>query len=109
MKKIVIRRLFQSFVELERAIVSATATLAGKSNPPKELIERIRQYEEILDKQRTLATVLCGHAALGNWPEVQRHVKLINALSLMIRDDAREVLSGYHPQNPPEERQTYAC
>ncbi len=95
--KIIISRLFESFNELERAIVSARQTLEKKSEPPKEILARIASYEGILDKQRNLATALCGHSSLGNWDEVARHVKLINGLSAMIRDDAREILAGTKP------------
>jgi hypothetical protein len=97
-RRIIINRLFQSFSELEQSIVSARATLGGKRNAPPELLNRITMYEEILIKQRELATVLCGHAAIGNWSEVARHIKLINGLSHMIRDDAREILDAAQPQ-----------
>lgn len=95
--KVIISRLFESFNELERAIVSAKQTLENKSEPPKDILARIASYEDILDKQRSLATALCGHSSLGNWDEVARHIKLINGLSAMIRDDAREILSGSRP------------
>ena len=109
MKKIVIKRLFQSFIELDRAIASAKATLANRKDAPQELLERIRSYEEILDKQRSLATSLCGHASLGNWEEVSRHVKLINGLSYMIRDDARDILAGAKAPRVTEERAMMLC
>ena len=109
MKKIVIRRLFQSFVELDRAIASAKATLAKRTDVPAALVERIRTYEEILDKQRSLATSLCGHASLGNWEEVSRHVKLINVLSYMIRDDARDIVAGASTPVVSEERTAMIC
>jgi hypothetical protein len=105
--KIIINRLFESFNELERAIASARQTLEQKSEPPKDLLARIGTYEQILDKQRSLATALCGHSSLGNWGEVSRHIKLINGLSAMIRDDAREILSGDKPvmnEEPAVER-----
>ena len=95
MKQTVIKRLFESFGELERAIESAKKTLESKTEPPTEVLNRIKVYEDIVLKQRKLATELCAHATLGNWQEVSRHVQLINALSGMIRDDAREVLSGF--------------
>ena len=93
MNKLLINRLFESFNELERAIQTAKSTLEKKKEPPKDLLERIFNYEQILSKQRNLATSLCGHSALGNWDEVARHVRIINGLSAMIRDDAREILS----------------
>ncbi len=109
MKKIVIRRLFQSFVELDRAISSAKEALSKRKDVPEALMQRIRTYEEILDKQRSLATSLCGHASLGNWEEVARHVKLINGLSFMIRDDAREILADAQPRQVSEQRAAMLC
>lgn len=105
MNHTVIKRLFESFAELERAISSAKTTIQAKEDPPLHVLERIQMYEEILVKQRALATALCGHATLGNWPEVSRHVQLINALSAMIRDDARDVLAGFRPALNREERE----
>ena len=105
MKKIVIKRLFESFAELERAIKSAKKTLEKNVNAPPEILERIESYEEILEKQQNLATALCGHASLGNWDEVSRHVRLINGLSAMIRDDARDVISGMRMPLSANERE----
>ncbi|OVE79638.1 hypothetical protein BVY02_02645 [bacterium J17] len=109
MKKVIIKRLFESFSELEKAIESARETLEKKENPPVELLERISSYEGILAKQRSLATALCGHASLGNWDEVARHVKIINGLSSMIRDDAREIISGATPRYDSEQREAMLC
>lgn len=105
MNRIIIKRLFQSFAELERAIETARQTVMKNEKVSSELLERIELYENILDKQRSLATALCGHASLGNWPEVNRHVKLINGLSLMIRDDARTITTG-SPEYDSKREQT---
>ncbi len=94
MNKVIITRLFDSVHELERAILTAKATLEKKDQPPADLLTRIDSYQQILEKQRTLATTLCGHVTLGTWDEVARHIKLINGLSSMIRDDAREILAA---------------
>ncbi len=94
MKRILINRLFESISELENAISSARVTLSSNKKQTEPLLGRIEVYQDILSKQRNLATALCGHAALGNWNEVSRHVKLINELSYLIRDDAREVLGN---------------
>jgi len=104
-KQTVIKRLFQSFNELERAIHSAKHSLEKKEGTPSEVLERIGTYEEILEKQRNLASALCGHAYMGNWHEVSRHVQLINGLSAMIRDDAREILSGFRPTLSRDEKE----
>lgn len=108
-KKIIVRRLFQSFVELEQAIQSAKTVLSERKDAPQELLDRIRHYEEILDKQRSLATAMCGHASLGNWEEVSRHIKLINGLSFMIRDDAREIIAGATPRTQTEQAEMLMC
>lgn len=106
MKKILIQRLFESFTDLEKAIQSAKKTLEQRNDSPNEILDRIASYETILEKQKALATALCGHAHLGNWDEVARHVKLINGLSTMIRDDAREIVAGVRFTPTAEERET---
>lgn len=90
----IINRLFQSFQDLEKAIVGARKTLEEKDGVPPEVVERLNSYDGILEKQRGLAKGLCDHIRAGNWDEVSRHVGLINGLSAMIRDDARAILSS---------------
>lgn len=92
MKPIIIQKLLQSITELELAIEKAKVSFREKGEAGIPLLNRIEHYEDILTKQKQLTTALCGHAVQGNWEEVNRHVKLINAYSLMIRDDARELL-----------------
>ena len=92
MKAIVIKKLLQSINELESAIAKAKISFADRPGGDA-VIERIKHYEDMLRKQKSLTTTLCGYAVQGNWNEVNRHVKLINGLSLMIRDDARELLN----------------
>jgi hypothetical protein len=92
-KPIVIKKLFQSIGELETAISKARTSFTGKGEAAEEVLDRIKYYENILNKQKRLTNDLCSFAMKGDWAEVNRHVKLINALSLMIRDDARELLS----------------
>jgi hypothetical protein len=103
--KLILGRLFESFTELERAIYSAKVTLAAKESQPTELLERIANYERILAKQKSLASALCTFISSGNWEEVDRHVKLINGLSSMIRDDAREIVAGFRPKLSHEEKE----
>ncbi len=97
MNKVIVNRLFESFRDLEQAISAAKTTLERRTKEANgdscsDVLHRINSYHSILQKQRDLATTLCGHMTLGNWPEVARHIKLINGLSSMIRDDAREIL-----------------
>lgn len=105
----IIERLFSSFSALEQAIESAKSTLAKKESVPGEIIERINSYDNILSKQRTLATSLCEHINSGNWDEVTRHVNLINGLSAMIRDDARAILKALSGQPDAQEDDVDVC
>ncbi len=102
---IAIKRLFESFSELDSAIRGLRATTERNGQGNKVLDGRIRVYEEMLNKQKALALALCAYATLGNWNEVTRHIRLINGLSTMLRDDARELLSGLRPatKSPPDE------
>ena len=90
----VIDKLLESFQKLEECISVTQTVLREKPGIPKEVVCRIEQYSEIVDKQRSLATALRTHLTNRDWKEVSRHVRLINALSSMIRDDAKEILSG---------------
>jgi hypothetical protein len=94
MENNIIEKLFVSFTELEEAIDSARETLASRSSVPADIIARLKSYDGILGKQRSLAADLCEHINAGNWGEVSRHVGLINGLSAMIRDDAKAILSS---------------
>lgn len=103
MQNNIIEKLFTSFSDLEQAINSAKATLAKKESVPQDILERLESYDGILEKQRNLATALCGHIASENWSEVTRHVSLINGLSAMIRDDARAILSSLSVESRSDE------
>lgn len=105
MRHIIFKRLFDSFAELENAISSAKKTLERKSNCSLDLLDRVQNYEAILKKQRALAADLAIHVVKEDWKEVSRHVQIINGLSTMIRDDAREILSGLQLTVTPEERE----
>ena len=105
MNKIVISKLLESFTELETSIRSAKLALTKRENAPQELVDRVENYERILDKQRRLADEMWNQVAVSNWAEVGRYVKLINGLSAMIRDDAREVVTGLRPKLSTEERE----
>ena len=89
-----VNKLLDSFDELERCIDMTKSVLATKDGVPVDIFDRVNQYSEIVQKQRNLAIGLKDHISVQNWDEVGRHVKLINGLSSMIRDDAQAILSG---------------
>lgn len=106
----IINRLFASFSELEQAIESAKATLVKKGNVPEEIMERLKSYDGILEKQRVIASRLCSSIEKEDWNEVNRNVALINGLSSMIRDDARAILSAITlGRDNPADKDTNYC
>jgi hypothetical protein len=105
----IIQKLFQSFDELERCISVTQDVLATKDGVPEEVSNRISQYPSIVEKQRELAKGLESHIASENWLEVNRIVRVINGLSSMIRDDAREILAGALSLNTKEVLGAMVC
>ncbi len=86
-------KLLTSFDKLENCISVTESVLKQKPEVPEDVIKRINQYSEIVSKQRRLAEELRGYLAEQNWDQVSRHIKLINGLSSMIRDDAQQILA----------------
>ncbi len=97
----IFEELFESIAELESAITAAKAAVSKTVPPKQEVLERLESYEKILEQQRALAATLCNHAMRRNWGEVSRHIRIIKALSQMIRDDAIEVVTGVEPRPKP--------
>ncbi len=89
-----VNKLLESFDELERCIVMTKEVLSKKGGVPEDVINRVNQYSDIVLKQRALASELRDYLDEQNWEEVGRHVRLINGLSSMIRDDAQAILIG---------------
>ena len=94
LKDSVIERLKGSFSNLERAIVGAKERLAVTPDVDNKVIDRISQYELVLDKQKSIADALANSFAAGDFTEVARQVNLINNLSSMIIDDAKQIITG---------------
>jgi hypothetical protein len=94
MSESLVNKLLESFDELERCIRVTREVLTQKEGVPSDIIERVNQYSDIVAKQRSLAIELRSHLTTQNWEEVGRHVRLINGLSSMIRDDAQSILLG---------------
>lgn len=89
-----VTRLYNSFSDLERAIDSARLTLRNKEGVSDEIFRRLDTYEEIIARQKGLAEELREHIDMGNVEEVTRHVIIINSLSGMIIEDAKEILTS---------------
>ena len=100
MSNSLVNKLLESFDELDKCIEMTKGVLAQKDGVPMDVVHRVDQYSEIVNKQRNLTSELTEHISSQNWDEVGRHVKLINGLSGMIRDDAQSILTGaYNDQD----------
>jgi hypothetical protein len=102
-------KLFRSLEDLEAAINGARNNLLKKNEEellhiPRSIWVRLDSYNDILNKQRSLALELGSLLILGRFEEVNQKVIIINNLSSMIRDDAKEVLSLFtkNLQSDPE-------
>ena len=87
-------RLIKSFDDLENCIEVTKQVLRQKDGVPSDVISRVEQYTDVVAKQRGLASELQAYIDNQNWEEVARHVKLINGMSAMIRQDAQSILSA---------------
>ncbi len=93
MSEVLVNKLLESFDELERCITRTREKLSEKTDVSPDIMARVEQYSGIVVKQRGLASDLRKFLQQENWEEVTRHVRLINGLSGMIRDDARAILT----------------
>ena len=89
-----ISKLLNSFQELERCISVTRDVLHEREDVPADVLDRVNQYSDMVAKQRSLALELEELIATQRWEEVSRNVKLINAYSSMIREDAQEILTA---------------
>jgi len=94
LKASVVDRLHGSFSNLERAISGAKERLSTNPQVDPQVVERIMQYETVLTKQRSIAAELAENFAKGDFKEVARQVNIINNLSSMIIDDAKQIIIG---------------
>jgi len=92
--ELLVGKLIESFDDLDKCIDLTKKVLSQKENIPNDVISRMDQYTDIVIKQRVLAEDLRSFIVNENWDEVTRHVKTINGLSSMIRDDAQSILAG---------------
>lgn len=95
-----VEKLVQSFDDLENCIAITKKVLDKKQGVPADVIARVGQYSDIVVKQRNLATDLQDYLNREDWEEVARHIKIINGLSAMIREDAQAILAGAMQEAP---------
>lgn len=89
-----VQRLTQAISELESAIIAATDTVRSKPQCPSEAIERLRRYMLIVEQQRSAIPRISELVSKPQPEELRIEINRINALSQMVRDDAKELLAG---------------
>jgi len=97
-------KLTHSIKELEDAIDNASQNIQKnpkKSNHP--ILERLNEYKTIVLKQKIYVNQLSKEVENENHDEIYRLVNIINGISNIIKDDAREVLSNMHGTKPTKE------
>jgi len=99
----IVDRLFCALDEFERAVDRTRGALAKSGLHANPILERFSFYDDILQKQRCLATNLRAHFERREWDEVIRNVRLITGLSAMVRDDAQALLAGWLMSNKQRE------
>lgn len=107
METLVLERLLESLHELETSIAAAQRAVLNRGARP-DIEARLQQYETMLIKQRQLAVSLDDLIRQSEWEAVNRSVKLINGISSMLRDDAREVVSSLS-KTESDDRSTLSC
>lgn len=88
-----VKRLTQAISELEGAIIAATDTIRSKPQCPSEAIERLRRYMLIVEQQRNAIPRIVELISKPETDELRLEINRINALSEMVRDDAKELLT----------------
>lgn len=87
-------KLSASFVELEHSIDATVKVLKAKDNVPADVWTRVECYREMVGKQKAMIPGLKDALLNKDYKSVGTYVQKINALSSMIRDDARDILVG---------------
>ena len=88
------KKLVAAFDDLDLCIARTRETLSKRNDVPSFVVERFVEYKEIIIKQRKLADELRNHIEIENWDEVGQVIKVLNGLSIMIKDDAEALMAG---------------
>lgn len=88
----VVEKLVASLTELADTVDATTAVLESKPNLPEGLLERVRCYKEIVDKQLEIVPEISNYYLNEDYEELSRTITRINSLSKFIANDAKEIL-----------------
>lgn len=87
------KKLIEALNSLENAIRNARNSVANSPGANAEIINRLACYEDVVLKQKLLATNLLRHMEEENWDEVKRHGELIRQSSFLIEFDSEALLA----------------
>ena len=81
-------KVLNSFNALDSVLQRARCIIETQEMSNPHLMLRLEKYEEILRKQREVAKSLRLHLKNKNWVAVCKDIRVMKGLSLMIHDDA---------------------
>lgn len=89
-----VEQLFVSIESLRAAVTKARENLSFVADDlvdKDSILNHFSDYEEILNKQEKFAHELITELKNNNLEGIHRYCRLINGMSVMIRDDAKEI------------------
>lgn len=95
MKKYNITSLLGAFSALDRSVRKAREVLEQSATPDPDSISRLKQYEDMIQKQKLRALEACDKLGNGQWAAAAKDIQLLHALAQMVRDDARTILENH--------------
>ena len=85
-------KIASSLVDLENSVLSAHEQFSRKYGAIHEHTLRIETYFSAIEKQRELLLALDSHIRLKNFDKLYEVTAKINAMSELIKEDARSLL-----------------
>lgn len=100
-------RLTHAVFDLEDAIASAKQTLESKPSYPEHAMVRLNHYQNIVHQQKLAFPVITKLIRDSRYAELSLEVRRVNALSELIREDAKELLTVLANPTAPLDRPEY--
>lgn len=102
-------RFSSSLTGLEAAIEKAKGAITQNPSLPRDLVDRVHSYRDIVAKQRTLLAELHVNFSQTAVDELCRNVNLINSLSRLMLDDASAILALVKTGRNDEQTDASVC
>lgn len=89
-----LQRLNDAVLHLEKAVGIAKQAIANNEENIRKATPRLDSYEKIVERQKESLKKLSGLISEKKFEDVIHEMKTINALSEMVREDARDLLTS---------------